>query len=265
MIDHRTPLERIADAVHELTTPRSHREPLAPDQAPRNAGTGTPIHGAGVTHGASLLAQLEQAIEPSGSTSAGHRVPTSTPAARMAAMNALLVIDTEVSHTVLIHLGHERPTLAANLHALVGAATGLAGSDLKGLAYYATRWHTMAAIATGWEVPPVRLHNTCPLCTLRDTVLIRLDPQRNTGTAYCAECHETWDETTIGLLAEHVRAENREDGADVEPIEAVACPRPCNCEWTLGPCAWCRQLPEQRTADTPSEQEAACRVVAQPA
>ena len=70
----------------------------------------------------------------------------------------------------------------------------------------------MAAIVTGWEVPPRRLHNTCPLCGVLGSLLVRLDVTTSSGTALCTECHETWAETTIGLLAQHLLAENGEGG-----------------------------------------------------
>jgi hypothetical protein len=209
--DYRTAMEKLTDAVNELIQPRTHREGLNPDQAPLNAETGQPIHGAVVTRVASLLDQLELAVEPSGSTSAGHRIPSSTPAARMDAINALLVIDTEVSQQVGIYLDSERSTISANLRALVGLACDLGPLDQKDLARFAVRWHTMAAIVTGWEVPPRRLHNTCPLCEAKGSLRIRVDVNTGSGTGLCVECQETWDESTIGLLAEHVRAENRED------------------------------------------------------
>lgn len=209
--DFRTSLEKLTDAVNELTQPRTHREGLSPDQAPLHARTRKPIHGAVVTTVLSLLDQLELAVEPSGSTSAGHRVPGSTPAARMDAINALLVIDTEVSQAVGVYLDEERPTIAANLRALVGLACELGPLDQKDLARMAGRWHTMAAIVTGWEVPPRRLHNTCPLCAAKGSLRIRVDVNSGSGTGLCVECQETWDEATIGLLAEHIRAENGED------------------------------------------------------
>lgn len=241
MIDYRTSLEKVTDAVNELTQPRTHREALNPDQAPISVRGGKPLHGAVITRVASLLDQLEQAVEPSGSTSAGHRVPASTPAARMDAINALLVIDNEVSQQVSVFLDAERPTLTDNLRALVGIAAEVGPLDQKVLARYAKRWHTMAAIVTGWEVPAMTPRGTCPLCSSRGALRVRVEVHVGTGTGLCVECHETWDETTIGLLAEHIRAENREDGQGIEPVEPVAS-RPCNCSWTQGVCLWCSTL-----------------------
>lgn len=211
-LDYRTDLERLTDAVDALTQPRTHREGLTPDMAPLNAETRQPIHGAVITQVLSLLDQLELAVEPSGSVVAGHRIPASTPAARIDAINALLVIDTEASQFVTVHLDDDRTTLTGNLRALVGIATSLGAGEQHDLARAAVRWHTMAAIVTGWEVPPRSPHNTCPLCTVLGSLRVRVDPDKGSGTALCVECHATWDETTIGLLAEHMRAENGEEG-----------------------------------------------------
>jgi hypothetical protein len=205
MRDLRTSMEKITDSVNELTRSRTHREPYS-----QHLG-GTWVHDRWPTEVPSLLDQLEQAVEPSGSTHAGHRVPGSTPAARMDAINALLVIDTEVSQQVKLYLGEERPTIAGNLRALVGFAVEVGPLDQRALARYTRRWHTMAAIVTGWEVPARVLHNTCPLCAVLGSLRVRVDVNTGSGTALCVECQETWDEATIGLLAEHVRAENREN------------------------------------------------------
>ena len=200
-----TPLERLVEAVDELTMSRTHVEPYS-----RLVGQ-TWVHERWPTQVESLLAQLERCIEPSGSTSGGHRVPGSTPAARMDAINALLVIDAEVTQTVGVYLDEDRATIAANLRALVGLATELGEPDQRDLAKQARRWRTMAALVTGWEVPATRLtQNTCPLCAARGSLRVRVDANAGTGTALCVECHETWDETTVGLLAEHVRWENND-------------------------------------------------------
>ena len=222
MKDYRTNLEKITDAVNALTRPRRHREGLAPNQAPLDAISLKPIHGAVVTDVLSLLDQLEVAVEPSGSTSAGHRVPSSTPAARLDAINALLVIDTEVSQQVQLFIGDERPSIADNLRALVGLACELGPLDQKALARYACRWQVMAGLVTGWEVPARRLHNTCPLCAAKGSLRVRVDVDTGSGTGLCVECHETWDESTIGLLAQHIRAENSDELHDDEGMEAVA-------------------------------------------
>ena len=208
----RTALEELTDAVDELVQPRTHREPYA------HLVGNTWIHDRHVTHVASLLDQLEIAVEPSGSTVGGHRVPSSTPAARMDAINALIVIDTEVSQEVQTYLGQDRGTIPSNLRALVGLAAELGILDQKAMARSARRWRTMAAIVTGWEVAPRRLHNSCPLCACKGSLRVRIDTDMGTATGLCVECQETWDEHTIGLLAAHIRSENN----DLDELEATA-------------------------------------------
>ncbi|WP_157432593.1 hypothetical protein [Aeromicrobium sp. Root472D3] len=60
---------------------------------------------------------------------------------------------------------------------------------------------------TGWDSPAWRPNNTCPLCGVKGGLRIRLD--HHTGT--CMDCRQTWDPSTIGLLADHIRVENHED------------------------------------------------------
>jgi hypothetical protein len=71
------------------------------------------------------------------------------------------------------------------------------------------RWWTQARITSGWDSRAWAPNNTCPIteCGERRTLRIRVDDQ----TAFCVNCRETWDSTSIGILAEHVRAENGEE------------------------------------------------------
>lgn len=69
------------------------------------------------------------------------------------------------------------------------------------------RWWTQARIVSGWDSAAWRPANTCPACEQRGGLRVRLAAE----AALCIECRETWDSTTIGLLAEHIRAENFED------------------------------------------------------
>jgi hypothetical protein len=66
------------------------------------------------------------------------------------------------------------------------------------------RWWLQARIITGWESPAWRPANTCPACGARGKLRVRFAPQGG----FCVECRTTWDEVSIGLLAEHIRTEN---------------------------------------------------------
>lgn len=87
------------------------------------------------------------------------------------------------------------------------------------------RWWTWARIVSGWDSPAWRPDNTCPMCGERRTLRINLAAQ----AAFCVHetCHETWDETRIGLLAEHIRQESdQERPPPAQPI-------PCQCRYPL--------------------------------
>ena len=222
---HTDPLIRLADAIAELVEPRTHREALTPDQAPISVATLRPIHGAVLTHVASLIDQLNH-IQPGGGIEGGsHRVPGSRPTAHLEALDALMLIDTESNQWLALLGLRDRDDVAANLRALVGAAPALIAHDLTDLAKNAARWLTLARVITGWEIPAKRYDNTCPLCASRGTLRVRA----GNGLAYaevsaaCVSCWEHWDSTSIGLLAEHIRAENHEDDTpEAESCEIVA-------------------------------------------
>lgn len=115
-------------------------------------------------------------------------------------------------------------------------------------------WWIMARVVTGWDSPAWRPDNTCPMCGARNTLRVKLVDQ----VALCAECHEAWDQATIGLLAEHIRAESA--GERPTPL-AVHCwcpfPRPAADAWpSLCPtCAspWCHRAGWAATLEGPSD------------
>lgn len=202
-----TPLERITAAVDELIEPRTHREALAPGEAPKSARTGKTIHGAVLTHVPSLLDQLDH-VPPGGGVERGQRIPGSRPQAHLDALDTLIEIDHESARAILDLGGTDRGTTEANLRALIGLATGHPDDDIKDLSYTAWAWRTRAAVITGWELPARTPNNTCPVCDHRGTLRVRVDTSTGTGTGFCLNCRTAWDEQQIGLLAEHIRYEN---------------------------------------------------------
>lgn len=207
-----TPLERLADAIDELVEPRTHREALTPDQAPINARTGKPIHGAVLTDVTSLLDQLAHIQPGGGIADGGHRIPGSRPTAHLEALDALMLIDTESGAWLTMLRMRDRHSVAANLRALLGGATALPQPEQHELANNAHRWVTIAAVITGWEIPPWRPDNTCPLCATRGSLRVRAGDGITSDevSATCVSCWEHWHPDTIGLLAGHIRAENGE-------------------------------------------------------
>lgn len=69
-------------------------------------------------------------------------------------------------------------------------------------------WYTTARVVSGWDSVAWKPDNTCPLCAERRTLRIKLMDQ----IAFCAGCREHWTTETIGLLADHIRAES--DGSN---------------------------------------------------
>lgn len=205
-------LEQIADSIAELVDPRTHREALAPDQAPISVRTGKHLHGAVVTHVASLVDQLDHIQPGGGIEEGGHRVPGSRPTAHLEALDALMLIDAESSQWLALLDLADRHGVVANLRALVGAATVLAEPDQRDLAANAKRWVTIAAVITGWQIPAWRPDNTCPMCAARGSLRVRAGNGVSTTevSATCVKCWTHWDATNVGLLASHIRAENDE-------------------------------------------------------
>lgn len=95
--------------------------------------------------------------------------------------------------------------LKDNLRQLVGLATGpgVRDVDLRDLAADVARFHRWASVLAGWEQPPRALRASCPLCEKRGTLRVRALEREG----MCVHCGGTWDRATIGILAEHVRAE----------------------------------------------------------
>lgn len=182
----RDPLDDLAETVHDLVTPRTHREPLdtiavnarrghaqhvlAAAVRDAEAAMGTPgqqeaeaaVQAARMalkvarrtrhhSQQPSLLDQLEAACTPGSAD--GTMVPPghgSTPV-NEAALDALLRIDAAAARWLSAYCGQRlRSTTADNLRALVGAATLLPHDDQKALARDAHSWLVTARVETGW-------------------------------------------------------------------------------------------------------------------
>lgn len=209
MSDH--DLITLTDAVDDLTKPRTNREAFS-----RVDDHGTVIRDKHITHVPPLLEQLQQALEPSAgrSVEGGLSVPASRPSARLDAMDTYMRIDQAVYVWCKTYAEHRRwDTLTDRLRALVGCASRIEDDELHELAREARRWVTWAKVTTGWEVPARQPDNTCPLCGIRGGLRVRVgDGVTSTeASACCVSCGESWDDSTIGLLAEHIRAENGDE------------------------------------------------------
>lgn len=200
------------DLVRELTQTHTHREPY------EITDNGTTYRRHHTTRVPALITQLEHAAPSSTGDTRAAAGYASRPAARLEALDALALIDAQAAAWVRV-LGHDDPstTLACvkRAHAL-HAALPPCDRPRPGccqhhqLEHDIRRWWTSARIVTGYDTPAWRPDNTCPLCGERGTLRVRLATHAGT----CASCGEWWGPDTIGLLADHIRAENLEDGVD---------------------------------------------------
>jgi hypothetical protein len=199
----------IVEAVDDLTLARAHEEPYR-----KVDEHGTVIVGKHKTHVPPLLEQLRTSLEPGGTGDTGRAVPASRPSARLDAMDVYMRIDQAVYVWCKTYVERRRwDSLTDRLRALVGAAPNIEDDEQHQLAREARRWVTWAKVTTGWEVPAMQPDNTCPLCGARGGLRVRVgDGITSTeASAYCVGCGESWDDTTIGLLAEHIRSENGDE------------------------------------------------------
>lgn len=218
------PHTHVLDLIAELTRPHQHREHYTTDPV---AGTRwTRDH---ITRVPPLLTQLEHA-SPSGEgedrSSGGYE---SRPTARLEALDTLVWIDREASAWVR-ELGWDDPSsTAACVQLLGGLMAGMDRCDHRrprccpahALEGDVRRWWAQARIVAGWDSPAWRPDATCPICAVRGSLRIRLSAK----AGLCVDCRETWGPDTIGLLADHIRAES------VQVRVLARDPEPCWCPW----------------------------------
>jgi hypothetical protein len=98
-----------------------------------------------------------------------------------------------------------RSTVEANLAGIVGQATARSDSHLAQVGADIAGWRRQAEEITGWRDPARHPYVRCPTCNRLGTLRVDLTDRHAT----CHACKSTWSdaEGTIGLLAEHIRAE----------------------------------------------------------
>lgn len=202
----------LTDYVTALTEPTRHDEPYT--IISRNSdGTRTTYTRRHTTTSPSLLEQLHSAIYSTTAEEGRRAEFASKPSARLDAIDISQRIETEV-HAWLRRLDLDMPTKHDQYGPIPDIPAGLrraaanvpAGKDRKKLTRDVRSWWIAARTITGWDSPTFQPNNTCPLCGARGGLRLRFDA----ATGICIECGEGWDETTIGLLAEHIRIENGE-------------------------------------------------------
>lgn len=183
--------------IQELTQPTQNRQLYHRKRKPR-------YH---TTHNPPLLAQLDESAMPSNNRIDGAgTIAGSRPSASLDAIDTANRIHTDAT-TWLNTLGYNTTgTTIDRIHRLAPAAL-----TNPNLARDVRRWWTWARITTGWDQPAWNPDNTCPICARRGTLRIRLADKL--ATCIDDTCRTTWDEATIGLLADHIRTENGEAAA----------------------------------------------------
>lgn len=213
MTDH----HQLADYIHELTNTHTHTQRYTT----RTGHTWyTQNHHIRVP---ALLTQLTTNDIPSTAAEEGPRPAfASRPAARLDALDTATRIDHQAARWVrtLGHDDHHHDT-AATIRQLHGLAAGADPDTRHAIERDVRSWWLQARIVTGWDSPAWTPDATCPACTERGTIRIRLAD--HIGMCTNDDCRTTWDPTTIGLLADHIRAETDDDRP------AVTGPTPCWC------------------------------------
>lgn len=207
----------LADYVRELTLVHRHTETYQVREA------GTWVSRRHHTSSPSLLTQLWANDTPNAAEAGGGARPGygSKPAAGLESLDAAQRIDVEASAWVR-RLGQDDQggTVACVLR-LNGLAASVDHDTRKAILRDVRRWWTQARIVTGWDSPAWTPDNTCPICSERGTLRVRLSDRIAMCTSQ--ECRTTWDETNLGLLADHIR----EESDTVRPPQDG--PGPCWC------------------------------------
>lgn len=201
----------LALVVRDLTHTTSHREQYIL-QRENSDGSTTLVEQGHVTVRPSLIAQLRVAMLHSAVTDVGGRPGyMSQPAARLDALDALLRMDQEGVRWVHRLTGLPVGDLTTEKLVVKVAAVGV---DSGGVERDLRAWWLHARIVTGWETPPFRPNNTCPTCTRRGGLRVRVDREANTVVTFglCVECKSQWtgDDGSFDRLAWHIRVENHD-------------------------------------------------------
>lgn len=215
----------VHDMVSELTRIHTHREHYVVQHGATTYGR---HHQTKVP---ALLDQLEHGV-PSGRgderSGAGYE---SRPAARLETLDALILIDHEASRWVrqyghddagmttvecVTKIGSLIPSLdKCNRRKPVRHAGQIICCGWHSAEHDVRRWWTQARIVAGWDNAAWRPDATCPICGVRGGLRVRF----SANVAMCVgrsegddgrrvACGETWDPSTIYLLARHIREES---------------------------------------------------------
>lgn len=210
----------LTDYVRELTELHQHREPYSVRGI--TGGFASRTH---VTRVPALLVQLWDAPSNAAETGAS-RGFESRPTARLDALDTAARIDIQAARWIT-DLGEQPRSLRTvdvihQLHGLVPSAQVV---QRRAIEHDVRSWWLQARIVTGWDSPAWSPANTCPQCGERGTLKVRL--AERIGMCTKDGCRATWDEATIGLLADHIRAESEAERVTPEGDG------PCWCPWPM--------------------------------
>lgn len=215
MVRDRDTLADLADNVRELTQYYRHQEPRPNVWSEQGNKRHFPPW---VSWHAPLLTQLHQAVYEgrSGEIIGGRAkgVTLSAPARLdvLAQLDAIRRGVTAWQHR--LGLG-SRGNLLADVRALVGGAANADDETRERLAGDVDRWRLSCLTLAGWRTS-FRPNAPCPHCDQMPGAVdgkpvglrVRLD--KSTASCMTEDCGATWNQWTIGILAEHVRAYREE-------------------------------------------------------
>lgn len=218
-------VQRIAEDVTLLVDPLHHAEVIGLHATTRDRVLHRTTH-------PSLLDQLRDAGNTANSREGGRGGYESRPAARLESTDTLTAIATGTAWWLGWGTRNASMRLESDLRALVGLAALMHDDAAKAhrdhsrrdpeagcvrcLAADTTGWVVRARVVVGWDTPPYSPPAPCPVCEDTGTLRVRLADR----LGVCVGCGATWDPSTIGLLADHVR---RHTGSDT-PATAGSLP-----------------------------------------
>lgn len=190
-------VQRIRDRITDLveTSTVRHTQWLPNDDGSRLVPKVTTVEHP------SLIDQLRDCF-PGGASGTPAGVPSSRPAANLETISTLRTIATEARRWVSYGLRCDSGDVVSDLVLLQDrAATIVESVDLSDLDWHVRRWWGRARLVTTWDQPPLKPHVPCDECGTVGSIQVRSEPT----TAVCFACETVWDESTIGILGNHVQ------------------------------------------------------------
>lgn len=212
--ERKDPLVEIAELAEELCDARQHTERIHEWTKARNRKL-TKVY---ITVQAGLIEQLRDAITAAvapDDEGGRHGIPASRPPLLLEALARHIAISTAVNEWIHWLQLENRPTVEANIRALVGAAPTMDNLGRHAILADLRRWRTWAAVMSGWATAPLQPHVACPNPDCATMSSLRVYPDRKAG--FCVACQHIWDDRdgTINLLARYIKTETARPHAKI--------------------------------------------------